>query len=213
MKDKVILTDVDGVLFDWIYHFETWLVDQKKYKIDDTHPGYMESYRIHERYNLPKEAGYALAREFNNSAEIGFLTPYRDSVKYVRKLYEEHGFVFHVITSQTKNKSAQTLRIENLKRVFGDVFSDFTILSTGSPKLTTLWKYKDTGCYWIEDKAVNVDDGVSAGLRGLLMAETHNAGYSGDGTRVKNWKDIYKVIVDDKTYPITEPRFPIGVTL
>jgi FMN phosphatase YigB (HAD superfamily) len=213
MKDKVILTDVDGVLFDWIYHFEKWLTNQKKIKIDDTHSGYTESYKIHERYNLPKDDGYALAREFNNSAEIGFLTPYRDAVKYVRKLYEEHGFIFHVITSQTDNKSAQTLRIENLKRVFGDVFSDFTILSTGSPKLTTLWKYKNTGCYWVEDKAVNIDDGISVGLRGLLMSETHNAGYSGEGIRVKNWKDIYNIIVDDKMYPITEPRFPMGVAV
>jgi FMN phosphatase YigB (HAD superfamily) len=67
MKDKVILTDVDGVLFDWIYHFERWLINEKKIKIDDTHPGYMESYRIHERYNLPKESGYAPTTSFSRA--------------------------------------------------------------------------------------------------------------------------------------------------
>jgi len=216
MKDKVILTDVDGVLLDWIFHFERWMAKYKDNPLERyvNRPEYWTCYKIHERYKLEQDVGYEYAREFNRSAEMRYLSPYIDAKKYVKKLHEECGYVFHVITSQTSNSAARKLRIQNLQEIFGNVFEEFKILETGASKAKALSAYEDSGCYWIEDKAVNVDTGIHLGLRGILMAETHNANYRGYASRVETWKDIYNIITNDMRTPNTGgPTFPIGVTL
>ena len=98
------------------------------------------------------------------------LSPLRDAIKYVRKLHEEHGYIFHVITSQTNCKLAQEYRKENLRNVFGDTMWDgFTILNTGQDKDEALKEWENTECWWIEDKAANIGMGNDAGLRGILI--------------------------------------------
>ena len=72
---------------------------------------------------------------FNQSAVVGFLPPLRDAIHYVRKLHEEHGYVFHVCTSLHKDKNAQKLRIMNLEKLFGEtVFEKYIILGCGDDK-------------------------------------------------------------------------------
>ena len=48
--------------------------------------------------------------------------------------------------------------------------------------------------YWIEDKPENVDWGIDAGLKGILIEHGHNMEYKGSATIVKNWEDIYNII-------------------
>ena len=87
--DKVILTDCDGVLLDWEYSFSNYMKDHGHIKkVDDV-------YDLAIAYDIPKADMKAFVRMFNESSNIGSLTPFRDAIKYVRKLHEEHGFVFH----------------------------------------------------------------------------------------------------------------------
>ena len=101
IKDKIILTDCDGVLLDWEFHFYRWLE-----KTEGLH-------RLSDDYNVAKAIGVAqktgarYVNLFNRSEEMKKLSPLRDAIKYVRKLHEEHGYIFHVITSQTNCKLAQ----------------------------------------------------------------------------------------------------------
>ena len=193
MHNKVIITDVDGVLFDWFHTFKVWM-GNRGYDIRNP-----DEYQIDRVYNLVRDEGKRLVREFNESADIAFLTPHLDAVKYVKKLHEEHGYVFHVVTSQTNNHNAQNLRIQNLKRVFGEtVFEQFTILDTGADKDEALLKYKDTGCFWIEDKPENAELGVRLGLDGILMEHNHNKDYLHiDIKSAKNWKEVYNIITGE----------------
>jgi len=196
MNNKVILTDCDGVLLDWIHSFTEWMLKQG-YKVRDGGSG---DYMIHKRFGLEdKSLGRQLVRQFNESASIAFLTPHLDAIKYVRKLHEEHGYVFHVITSQSKNPHAQELRKQNLRRIFGEtVFEEFIILDTGWDKDVPLKKYKDTECFWIEDKPENVELGHKLGLRGVLMEHEHNLDYSHSDVSVcKNWKEVYNLITGE----------------
>jgi len=196
MNNKVILTDCDGVLLDWIHSFTEWMLKQG-YKVRDGGSG---DYQIHKRFGLEdKSLGRQLVRQFNESASIAFLTPHLDAIKYVRKLHEEHGYVFHVITSQSKNPHAQELRKQNLRRIFGEtVFEEFIILDTGWDKDVPLKKYKDTECFWIEDKPENVELGHKLGLRGVLMEHEHNLDYSHSDVSVcKNWKEVYNLITGE----------------
>jgi FMN phosphatase YigB (HAD superfamily) len=194
MKSKVILTDCDGVLLDWEYAFDQWM---KRHGYVKHNAG---DYKIHINYDLDEKETKRLIRMFNESAWIRKLPPLRDAIKYVKKLHEDHGFVFHAITSLSTDQYAQHLRTKNLRELFGDtVFEKYVYLDTGADKDEELEPYKDSMCYWVEDKPENVDTGIRLGLNGILVNHDHNKDYNGEAFRVRNWKEIYKFITGDET--------------
>jgi len=189
-NSKVILTDCDGVLLDWEFAFHTWMW-KKGFTPEADHKLF---YRIEDQYGITRSEKHNLVRMFNESAAIGFLPPFRDAVHYVKKLHEQHGYIFHVITSLSTDKYAGELRIKNLRKMFGETtFDDFIILDTGADKDEALSQYKDSECYWIEDHIENVQAGMNAGLTGLLMEHQHNMHFTGCPL-FKNWKGIYNYI-------------------
>ena len=98
LKDKIILTDCDGVLLDWEFHFYRWL---------EKTAGISNEYNVGKAVGISQKEGSRYVNLFNRSEEMKRLSPLRDAIKYVRKLHEEHGYIFHVITSQTNCKLAQ----------------------------------------------------------------------------------------------------------
>lgn len=193
-KDKVILTDCDGVLLDWEYSFASWMKSHGYRLVDN----YSTHYSIHHRYGIEKQEAKKLTRLFNESSDIGYLTPLRDSIKYVRKLHEEHGYVFHVITSLSTSKSASELRKKNLNRVFGKgIFEEVVCLETGADKDDALEPYRDSECYWIEDKPENATLGADLGLSSIIIHHQYNSLYHDSRvSRASNWKEIYRLITD-----------------
>jgi len=189
---KTILTDVDGVLLDWEFAFDVYLQQHGFNKVE----GGNLKYDIGKRYGIDREQGKKLIKIFNESAHIGFLPPLRDAMYYVKRLHEEHGFVFHAITSLSRNENAQELRRMNLRKLFGNtVFEKFVFLDTGADKDEALAPYRKTGLWWIEDKIVNCQVGQNLGLRSLLMEHGHNMDYQDpDIPRVRNWKSIYDLV-------------------
>lgn len=193
MKNKIILTDADGVLLDWEYAFDVYMRQHGFNKID----GGALKYDIGKRYGIDKEQGRKLIKIFNESAFVGFLPPLRDAMYYVKRLHEEHGYVFHCITSLTKDENACELRRMNLRKLFGETaFEKFVFLDTGADKDEALEPYRDSGYWWIEDKIVNCEVGHELGLKPLLVEHGHNMEYENSAIpRVKNWKEIYERIV------------------
>lgn len=191
MKEKVILTDADGVILDWEWAFHIWMEEHGFNKQD----GGQFVYNIGDRYGISSDQGRKLIKIFNESAAIGFLPALRDAQHYVKRLHEEHGYVFHCITSLSKDRNAQKLRKMNIKKLFGDTaFDKFIILDTGADKDQALNEYKDTGCWWIEDKPENCVAGRKAGLNPILMEHGHNMTVQCGSVKVKNWKEIYELI-------------------
>ena len=192
MKDKCILTDVDGCLFDWEYAFDQWM-KRHNYTIVET-----GHYQMNIKYGLNRVETMRLVRMFNESAWLRKLPPLRDAIHYVKKLHAEHGFIFHAITSLSNDDYSQHLRTKNLREMFGDsVFEKYIYLDTGADKDAVLEQYRDTGCYWVEDKPQNVDCGINMGLDGILIAHDHNTGYTGSAKRVANWKEIYDMVTKE----------------
>ena len=156
-KDKLILVDCDGVLLDWEYAFDRWM-KRHGYEIlvDDV-------YKMDVKYGLDITESKKLCRMFNESATIRRLPPLRDAIKYVKKLHEEHGYVFHAITSLSKDANACELRRMNLQKLFGKTASGFrgdsvsltTITST--PASCNLATKLSNSC-WASDL-------ISSGLR------------------------------------------------
>lgn len=194
MKDKVILTDADGVLLDWEWAFDVWM-QEHGFKRQE---GSQFVYNIGKRYGIDMEQGKKLIKIFNESAHMGFLPALRDAQHYVKRLHEEHGYVFHCITSLSKDRNAQKLRKMNMRKLFGETaFDKFIILDTGADKDEVLEQYRDTGCWWIEDKITNAVAGHNVGLKPLLMEHGHNMDFEhAEIPRVQSWKDIYEIIVN-----------------
>jgi len=194
MKKKIILTDIDGVILDWEYAFDIYLQTHGFNKV----PGGNLKYDIGKRYGIDREQGKKLIKIFNESAHIGFLPPLRDAMYYVKRLHEEHGYVFHAITSLSKDPNACKLRTMNLQKLFGETtFEKFVYLDTGADKDFELEPYRDSGYYWIEDKIVNCQTGRDMGLKSLLVEHGHNMDYEDNAIpRVKNWKQIYEIITN-----------------
>ena len=190
-KSNLILVDADGVLLDWEYAFSIWMEEHGFVKRD----GYQFEYDIGNRYGIDRDQSFKLIKMFNESAAIGFLPPLRDAMYYVKRLHEEHGYVFHCITSLSTDVNAGRLREMNLRKLFGKTaFTGVTCLATGADKHSALEPYADSGLWWVEDKPENADLGIYMGLRSILMEHGHNMHHECPYPVVKNWREIYDII-------------------
>ena len=191
MKQKIILTDADGVLLDWEWAFSVWM-QERGYTLKADNK---KSYYLHHHYNeLEEKDAKKVVKTFNESAAIGFLPALRDSVHYVKRLHEKHGYQFRVITSLSLDKNAQKLREKNLRKLFGNAIETVICLDTGADKDSALAPYKDSGLWWIEDKPQNADVGHALGLKSILIEHGHNMHHACDYPIVKDWKEIYGII-------------------
>lgn len=193
MYDNVIVTDFDGVCAYWEHGFHMWMVDK----------GYKEQnrglYEIEDKYGISVEKAVMLVNSFNESAALKRLPPIKDSIKYIRKLHEEHGFVFHCISAIPNTQDMYDARMENIHNLFGKTaFERLTLCGSSRNKKELLKEYDDTGCFWIEDVGENLDYGIEYGMRGLLMDRPYNKDYVTDAPRsyrVNDWKEIYSHII------------------
>jgi hypothetical protein len=192
--EKIILTDCDGVILDWEWAFHVWMQERRYI----SKPNSKQSYHLHDHYeNLDFKESKKLIRIFNESAAIGFLPALRDSTYYVKRLHEEHGYQFRVITSLSLDKNAAKLREMNLVKLFGNAIESVICLDTGADKDQALAPYEGSGLWWIEDKPENADVGHNLGLSSLLVEHGHNMTHTCNYPIVKNWREIYKIITGE----------------
>jgi hypothetical protein len=190
--DKLILTDCDGVCLDWEWAFNVWMQEHGFAEVVDS----KLSYDMSLRYGIPRDQVKKLIKIFNESAAIGFLPAMRDSVYYIKRLHEEHGFRFHAITSLSLDPNAQKLREMNIHKLFGPTaFERILCLDTGADKDEALEEYEGSGCFWIEDKWTNAETGYRHGLKSIVLEHGHNMHeYHPDIIMLKNWREIYGIV-------------------
>jgi|TARA_R100000482_G_scaffold102380_1_gene45399 FMN phosphatase YigB (HAD superfamily) len=193
--DKRIILDCDGVLLDWAYAFDVWMVEHGYSKISNTDQYYEQT----RRYGISQVEAVSQIKKFNESGCVGFIPAFRDSVEYVTKL-SELGWKFEVISCLDKDKYAQKLRQKNLLHLFGDVFDfiDCALDFTVGKEQYLLDRYKGKNYYWIEDSVDHAESGKRVGLNSIVMDHPYNKEW--DGPRVKNWKEIYQIITHDSTH-------------
>ena len=197
LSDKLLLVDCDGVILHWEWMFDFWMSKHGYSKSNPT------AYKTGEAYGISHEEGDRLCTMFNETVYIRNLPPYRDAIRYTRKLHEEHGYVFHVITSIGSDPLVIESRVENLHRVFGrSMFFDITCLHHSISKEVVLSQYANSGCWWVEDHLDNAALGETLGLQTLLVDQLYNrVGFTSTAKhkylrRVGNWKQIYEAIVN-----------------
>jgi FMN phosphatase YigB (HAD superfamily) len=201
-SNRIILTDVDGVLLEWEHHFTKWMLqktlfDEKgaRYHPHRLLPDKQNTYEMAERFGVTKDEIRKHIREFNRSAWMGTQRPMPESQTWVKLLAAE-GWTFIPITSQTSDIPAQQLRKKRLGDLFGDqVFTNYHILGTGADKDSALAEFHNTGLYWVEDKPNNAVAGLKYGLKPILIDHPYNKDFDHpDVIRVNNWKEIHQIV-------------------
>ena len=193
-SDRIILTDVDGVLLEWENHFTKWMIS-RGYKLKDN---FVSEYNMQKRFEDHNLNIKTEIREFNKSAWMGTQPPMPGSQTWVKLLHAE-GWTFIPISSQTSDIPAQELRKRRLEELFGEyAFYNFHILETGQDKDDILAEFHGTGLWWVEDKWTNALAGLKYGLKPLFIDHPYNREYSHpDITRVNNWKQIHEIVSND----------------
>ena len=194
-SNRIILTDVDGVLLEWENHFTKWMIS-RGYKLKDN---FVSEYNMQKRFEDHNLNIKTEIREFNKSAWMGTQPPMPESQTWVKLLHAE-GWTFIPISSQTSDIPAQELRKRRLEELFGEyAFYNFHILETGQEKDDVLAEFHGTNLWWIEDKWTNALAGLKYGLKPLFVDHPYNREYSHpDITRVNNWQDIHKIVTGKK---------------
>lgn len=192
--ENVIVSDVDGVMLLWENSFHRWMIENG-YKpiVNDWETGH---YEIHDIYKLDIKESKLLSKSFNESAALRRLPPLKDAIKYIRKLHEEHGYVFHCISAIPNTRDMYEARMENLENLFGNtVIERLTLCEASRNKKFFLKEYEGSGCFWIEDLGSNLQVGVEFGMQGLLMDRHYNRiPLTFPHIRVHNWKEIHGII-------------------
>ena len=201
-NNRIILTDVDGVLLEWEHHFTKWMLQKTlfddrgaRYHPHRLLPDKQDTYWMEERFGLTKNEIRTHIREFNRSAWMSTQRPMLESQTWVKLLAAE-GWTFIPITSQTSDIPAQQLRKKRLGELFGDhVFTNYHILGTGADKDSALAEFHDTGLYWVEDKPKNAVAGLKYGLKPILIDHPYNQDLQHpDIIRVSNWQQIHQIV-------------------
>ncbi len=186
---QVILTDCDGVLVNWLYSFNKWL-EEMGHCVQDA-----STYNLSEKYCISEVDCDQYIKYFNQSAEIEHLPPLRDAIKYVWKMHNNHGVIFHCISALGSNKNSHALRIRNLQNLFGvSTFNKIDCVDSIWDKREILEKYRDTDAIWVEDHIYNAEIGLELGFTTYLMDHLYNQNEDmpKEITRVNNWKEIYE---------------------
>lgn len=188
--DNVIVTDADGCTMFWEHGFHMWMVS-KGYR--ETQNGF---YNIEDKYGISVEEADTLLDAFNESAAMRRLPPFKDAIKYIRKLHEDHGYVFHCISAIPDTRDMYEARMENIENLFGKTaFERLTLCGHSANKRELLKEYEGTGCFWVEDLMKNCLMGLEVGMRPLLMDHHYNRNdHHLDVVRVHNWAQIYAEI-------------------
>ena len=201
-SNRIILTDVDGVLLEWEHHFTKWMLQKTlfdergaRYHPHRLLPDKENTYEMAERFGVTKTEIRKHIREFNRSAWMGTQRPMLESQTWVKLLAAE-GWTFIPITSQTSDIPAQQLRKKRLGELFGDhIFTNYHILGTGADKDSALAEFHNTGLYWVEDKPHNAVAGLKYGLKPILIDHPYNRDFEHpEVIRVSNWKEIHQIL-------------------
>ena len=150
-SNRIILTDVDGVLLEWEHHFTKWMLQRTlfdergaRYHPYRLLPNKENTYEMAERFGLTVTEIRKEIREFNRSAWMGTQRPMMESQTWVKLLAAE-GWTFIPITSQTSDIPAQELRKKRLTELFGkNVFQNYFIFDTGASKDAALNEFRNT---------------------------------------------------------------------
>lgn len=185
---KIIATDVDFVLLDWVQGLKPFLDEKgidsehlKKYKGSTYYPSLQELFFIKD-----ESICINLMKEFNASRHIKELPIFQEgSEKYFRELHDK-GFEIHAVTCIGSEEKIKRNRYENLFSIYGEVFSydkviNLPVRTSKEPYLKELQKKGEVLIY-IDDRHNHLKEAKDIGIKTALY--TNDGKIKDDNTDV-----------------------------
>lgn len=198
-EDKIILTDIDGVVLDFGSNFHSFLADVKNIKIPLDEWAAPDFWQTVEWSDEDKQV---FITEFAHSDYFRDLPAKECALDIFARLRDE-GWRFIAITACITDHASQCYdttwknRADNLTRHFGPLFEELHLASWSAGKRPFLQHYKPT--WWVEDHVGHATEGHRIGHKSLIM---NSIRYKPEQNTqklplVNSWHDIYDFIQKD----------------
>ena len=190
MIKKIILTDCDGVLLNWLDTFIEYMKDEG-FTVHTKEPS---QYDLGNFFKIPLPEIYKRIQLFNDGHwRFGTLQSY-DDVQESISVLASLGYSFVAVTSCSDLDQVADLRKANLYNVFGDVFEEVHCIGIHNNKRAVLENYEPT--FWIEDRFSHALEGAKAGHKAILLDQPWNINENDPRvTRCLSWAEIVEYIL------------------
>ncbi len=188
---KIILSDVDGVLLDWMDRFTGYMVSEGYSIQEDSH----NQYDLGTVFNITEKEALEEITKFNDDEWTFGTLQACDGAEEAISILSKLGYSFVAITSCSEKSEVVNLRKANLYNVFGDVFDEVHCIGVHQDKTETLEKYEQT--FWIEDRFSHALEGLNAGHNAILIDRSWNQNEDHPLiTRCHSWAEIVQYIIE-----------------
>lgn len=188
---KVLLTDVDGVLVDWVGSFGRY-AESQGHKLRMKTP---ETWEMTEWLGVEGSTIQKLIKEFNSSKAFAEIPVFKDALSALPEISRYYDLV--AITCCSSDPETVANRKKNLE-MLNVKFKEIHCLNATESKSRLLNAYAPT--IWVEDRIEGAEAGHSAGHRAFLRDTTYNNNFSHpDIGRITSWNDILKLIKKEES--------------
>lgn len=187
MRNKILLTDVDGVLLNWQNNFVKFMSSHgHEPKFID------ESTDVLEWWDIAYYKALEFGKAFQEDEAFSYCEPWPHAVENVLKLVDG-GFRVIAVTAVDATPNSKKYRVENLRREFGNIFEEIFLVGFGGDKRPYLQNFSNG--FWVEDSFNNAKIGMECGHHAFLMDAVKNRDKNHEKIqRVKDWNEIYDEI-------------------
>ena len=135
-----------------------------------------------------------IIKEFNNTAWIGFLKPWKDPVEVLTEL-RNMGWKIFGCTSHGHRQICKCIEKTKHPTPTPDVFTQLDIILYGAQRKMVI-QWRGSGAVWVEDKWTNAIAGADMGIKTFLMKQSYNPKHDYEGVeKVDNWRQIYNKVI------------------
>lgn len=192
MRDKIVLTDVDGTIVDFAHPFHDWMDERGFQVVDNKH--LTRNFLIREVFNCSPEEHEDEVLAFSESPVFAKLPALPNAQEAIQGLRDD-GWRVVAITACHVSDAAMAGRKANMKDLFGIEEQDVIFVGPMASKLEVLSKMPKG--YWVEDLVHHAQEGYTTGhipiifdrpynrLNNIVTPEEQNA-----IVRLDNWVEI-----------------------
>lgn len=193
MNEKLIYSDVDDVMVEWLKHFHEHATELGYKTVDET------CWNLNDRYGIPVENVDTLYLDFNASEKSLYFEGVKN-IHYAKKISDEFGYKYVLVSACGESQKGHPIydnRIVNVSGLIGEENIHSLYCTRGSAeKRAILERDAHTGKVWIEDNINNAIMGYELGYKTFLFNRKYNLGADvPEGIqRVECWEEIYSEI-------------------
>lgn len=190
MKEKIIFSDVDDVVFKWLDSFTPEILAMG-YVVEN----HLE-YDLSKHFNVPSDIVADLVKKFNESDKFANLPHVDESVRFIPKICEDFDYKFFFLSACGEEKSVtHDLRVAGIEAILGrEHIHSIVCVKNSDAKREFLEKYRDKNYLWIEDNIKNALLGHELGFDSYLYKQRWNAEHNTHLKTINSWEEIYNII-------------------